>query len=162
MTSTTEEIEKWWATMNIMSQAELYFKKALELRDKSSALYAPVKAMLLDGLSTRIIDRPEQLPKIKPHDLIVLQDLSREWVEALGPKLHIPVSVFALHWANPLDHVNGKIRVPIGESPARHFILNYRQSLPFSIQGRENDTIINGARKGQLGHMAASESRICS
>ena len=93
---------------------------------------------LLDGLDIRIHEsyRPEQ------RNLIVLEDLSRERVEALGPQLGIPVSVFALHWADPTDHVNGGLRVPIGESPARHFILSYRQSLPFFIKNRQNNITI--------------------
>jgi len=70
-------------------------------------------------------------------------------VEALGPRLGIPVSIFASHWANPIDHVSGEVRIPIGTSPARHFILNYRQSLPFSITDRQKDHLVHGMRQGK-------------
>ena len=158
MISSPEEIEQWWNTRNTMSKAELDFKKAFEHENHS---HERVKAMILSGKSNFIeIETPEKLPKVLSDHLIVLQDLSREWVEALGPRLGIPVSVFALHWTDPIDHFNSEVRVPIGQSPTRHFILSYRQSLPFSIASRESDTV-KGERKGQLGDMAASESGFC-
>ncbi len=159
MTSSPEEVEKWWAKRNIMSKAETDFKTALKLWNQDPDSHQRVKAILLSGESkkTKPISTPEDLPKIERHHLIVLQDLSREWVEALGPRLGIPVSVFALHWANPIDHINGEVRVPIGESPTRHFILSYRQSLPFWID-RKTDIMVEGVKQGQIGDMTASES----
>ncbi|KAM7214440.1 putative magnesium and cobalt transport protein [Rhypophila decipiens] len=65
--------------------------------------------------------------------LIILEDLGKDWVEILGPVLKIPVYFFALHWAMPLKHLNGDIRLPVGQSPERHFILPYQQELPFRI-----------------------------
>ena len=104
---------------------------------------------LLGSLQYDIKDDIHARRRPWPRDLIILEDLSREWVEALGPHLGIPVSVFALHWADPTEHVNGGLRVPIGESPARHFILSYRQSLPFFIKNRQNNITVNGVDKGQ-------------
>lgn len=155
-----QRVENWWSTMNKMSQAEVDFQQMLDAGDHISTRG---RAMLLsrDSKNVQICKTPEELldnfsfdiegnalrELTQPYLLIVLEDLSRGWVEALGPSLNIPVSVFALHWANPIDHVGGAVRVPIGESPARHFILNYRQSLPFSIQ---KDITVDDMEIGQL------------
>lgn len=140
--------------MNKRSKAELYFKRSIKDKPKDAVSSTRVKAKLLRASSEKmfVLNTPQDLlhhpwfegidpsPGSEPSDLyIVLEDMSLEWVEILGPLLSIPVSVFALHWANPIDHVGSEIRVPIGESPARHFILNYRQSLPLSILERENN-----------------------
>ena len=136
----------------------MYFRRTLDAKKKLST--KPSRAILFEfSLSStrwRVFDKPEDLGReffigLGRRHLIVLEDISREWVECLGPRLGIPVSVFALHWANPIDHVNGEVRVPIGESPARHFILNYRQSLPFTILDRQTEIIVDNVKKGQLG-----------
>lgn len=152
--------------MNNLSKVELYFQSSIT--DRNLSMSMKVRAKLLRGLSQEIAicNTPEDLlhhpwfqeiihePEPRKSDLcIVLEDMSLEWVEILGPMLSIPVSVFALHWANPIDHVGGDVRVPIGESPARHFILNYRQSLPFSILEREHYITLSGrtgVKKGWL------------
>ena len=152
-------VQDWWGTLNRMSKAELYFEQTLDARNAISK--RKPRAMII-----RIEREPRVFKEFfKPGELledlegsdshragyqIILEDLSREWVEALGPRLGIPVYVFALHWADPTGHVNGGLRVPIGESPARHFILSYRQSLPFYIKNRQNKIIVNGVAKGQL------------
>lgn len=69
--------------------------------------------------------------------LIILEDLSRDWVEPLAIRIGVPVSVFALHRADPEDHFLGKARVPLGESPDRHFILAYQQPLPLKIYSKK-------------------------
>ena len=159
MAGNLDTVQNWWGPLNSISEAELYFKKTLDAHNGISTRRP--KAMiiseepptvkefhdpqnLLEGLDLHINGsyRPEQ------RNLIVPEDLSREWVEALGPQLGIPVYVFALHWADPTAHVTGGLRVPIGESPARHFILSYRQSLPFFIKNPQNNITINGVKKG--------------
>ena len=161
MAGSLDTVRNWWGTLNSMSKAELYFEKTLDAHNVISRRRPRAMLIseepptvrefhdpqeLLDGLHIRS-DVPYR-PELR--NLIVLEDLSREWVQALGPQLGIPVSVFALHWADPTDHVNGGLRVPIGESPARHFILSYRQSLPFFIKNRQNNITVNGVEKGQL------------
>lgn len=159
--SSSERVGNWWGTLNKMSKAEVYFRQTLDAKNHISTERGRAALLLRNQSTVRIYSRPEELPhSLRPHDLIVLEDLSREWVEALGPRLGIPVSVFALHWANPIDHVNGEVRVPIGESPTRHFILNYRQPLPFSILSRENEITVKGVKKGQLGEMACFRVKV--
>lgn len=145
-------IERWWGTINKRSKAEVDFKRSITDKNRIPSTRIQAKLFKASSPNIGICQTPKELlyhpwvesidpsPEAKQSDLcIVLEDMSLEWVEILGPLLSIPVSVFALHWANPIDHVGGDIRVPIGESPARHFILNYRQSLPFSILERSND-----------------------
>ena len=155
-------VQEWWGTMNLMSEAELYFERTVDARGDIST--GKPKAMMVkergrDTPITKEFLKSEELLddfELQGSDnhegryLIILEDLSREWVEALGPRLGIPVYVFALHWANPTGHVSWGLRVPIGESPARHFILSYRQSLPFFIKDRQNSITVNGVDKGQL------------
>ena len=144
------EVQRWWGTLNKMSRAEVYFRQTLYARKE----LVPGRAMIIRSGSPSQWSSPMDIPSdLGPRDLIVLEDLSRSSVEALGPRLGIPVSVFALHWANPIDHVNSEVRVPIGESPDRHFILNYRQSLPFSILDRNQDIAVKGLRAGQFWEM---------
>ena len=157
-------VQDWWGTLNRMSKAELYFEQTLDARNDISK--RKPRAMIIRDIGrgppvAMEFSKPgELLEDLEWHshrssshptlDMIILEDLSREWVEALGPRLGIPVYVFALHLADPSDHVNRGLRVPIGESPARHFILSYRQSLPFYIKNRQNKIIVNGVDRGQL------------
>lgn len=154
--------ENWWGTLNKMSRAEVYFQHSIKQRDprRGRAMLVKRSSRAVEICATpgsllrhhwlKITEDGLDMGQSGSSDLcIVLEDLSREWVEILGVLLSIPVSVFASHWANPIDHVAGDIRVPIGESPARHFILNYRQSLPFSILNRKHQVTINGVKKGR-------------
>ena len=160
------KLRDWWGTRNGMSEAEVHFRRALHARHDVLPIRQP-RAMIITRMVegrksvTEQFQEPEKflhrLGYVNDHykssgarHLIILEDLSLEWVEKLGPRLGIPVYVFALHWADPTDHVNGELRVPIGESPARHFILSYRQSLPFFIKNRQNNITVNGVDKGQL------------
>ena len=157
-------VQEWWDSLNRMSKAELYFEQTLDARNDISTRKPRAMIIRVTDWGPPIADEfhePEKLLDYlnfethgpgshRPGDLIILEDLSREWVEALGPRLGIPVYVFALHWADPTAHVNGELRVPIGESPARHFILSYQQSLPFCIKNRQNNITVNGVDKGQL------------
>ena len=156
-------VQEWWGTLNRMSEAEVHFQRELDARHDKLPARKP-RAMIIrergrDTPITKEYLKPEELrhdlelqgsDNLQARYLIILEDLSREWVEALGPRLGIPVYVFALHWANPTGHVSGGLRVPIGESPARHFILSYRQSLPFFVKDRQNSITVNGVDKGQL------------
>lgn len=167
------KVREWWGTLNSMSEAEVHFKRALDARHDVLPTRRP-RAMIItkmtegQNLVTEQFQEPEQLLRRLDHvndhyrsfgakHSIILEDLSREWVEKLGSRLDIPVYVFALHWADPTGHVNGELRVPIGESPARHFILSYRQSLPFFIKNRQNNITVNGGvNKGQLRRWTSS------
>ena len=165
-------VQDWWGTLNRMSKAELYFEQTLDARnDISKRKPRAIRHIGREPPSAKEFLKPEELLddlKLEMHKfdshrhgyLVNLEDLSREWVEALGPRLGIPVYVFALHWADPTDHVNGELRVPIGESPTRHFILSYRQSLPFFIKNRQNNITVNGVDKGQLRRWTFSRVKV--
>jgi hypothetical protein len=154
------EVRAW--KRNARSQLELAFIRSLEAQDQSHASKGRA-AMLVHSTEESFIRRYERpshlsadlngslLQKVRKQGriLIVLEDLSSSWVEFLGPQLGIPVSVFALHWSNPIDHVSGEVQVPLGESPGRHFILNYRQPLPIVINGRENVVQLHGEDRGE-------------
>jgi hypothetical protein len=156
-----DEVRAW--KRNARSQFELAFIRSLEAQDQSQAGKGRA-AMLVYSTEKSFItryERPSQLSadlnnsllqKVRKQGriLIVLEDLSSSWVEFLGPQLGIPVSVFALHWSNPIDHVSGEVQVPLGETPGRHFILNYRQPLPIVINGRENVVQLHGEDRGEF------------
>lgn len=59
--------------------------------------------------------------------LVILEDPSPSVARIFGPFFGIPASVFALHIESPLDHLQGDVRVPLGEDPSHHFVLNYQQ-----------------------------------
>ncbi|KAH8754646.1 hypothetical protein F5883DRAFT_185377 [Diaporthe sp. PMI_573] len=65
--------------------------------------------------------------------LLVLEDLGRDWVEAIGVAFRIPVYFFALHWADPVDHAWGIARMPLGHRTREHNILRYRETLPIIV-----------------------------
>jgi len=67
--------------------------------------------------------------------LLIVEGLNRDVVEMLNVELQVPNYVFELHRMHPNDHVLGVSRIPVGESPNNHFILNYRQPLPFRSKG---------------------------
>jgi hypothetical protein len=156
-----EEVRGW--KRNAKSQFELAFIRSLEAQDQTQASKGRAAVLvhstkepfsrryehpsrLSDDLKHRLFEKIQKKGRI----LIVLEDLSSSWVEFLGSQLGIPVSVFALHWSNPIDHVSGEVRVPIGESPGRHFILNYRQSLPIVIEDKENVIELDGEERGEF------------
>lgn len=70
--------------------------------------------------------------------LLILEDLGASWIEEIRGVLDIPAYVLALHWMHPDDHILGTAKVPLGQDPERHFILNYRQPLPFRVTRRES------------------------
>lgn len=62
--------------------------------------------------------------------LLILENISHRLAGELREDLHIPGYVFDLHLMHPYDHILGTSRIPLGEDPCNHFILNYRQPLP--------------------------------
>lgn len=99
-------------------------------------------------LGNQVRDRPiqkdvEAFEKciVDPHPdahrrLIVLEDLSRDWVLVLGSKLNIPPSFFALHYTRPEDLLLGNVRIPLGRSRHRHAIFSYPQPLLTRISNK--------------------------
>lgn len=65
--------------------------------------------------------------------LVVMEDLGADWVPCFAKWLQIPEHIFALHWAHPQDHLSGQVGVPLGTDPKQHFILQYKQPLPFKV-----------------------------
>lgn len=68
--------------------------------------------------------------------LWILEDLAAVGIECLHSITRIPLSVFALHWANPMDNILGKERVPLGVRFTENLMLNYVQTLPWRIQNK--------------------------
>lgn len=74
------------------------------------------------------------VPQFFDKQLIVLEDLGRDWVEIIGKVFHVPPRVFALHWASPSFHQRGKARVPLGQPAEEHFVLPYSEILPLELK----------------------------
>lgn len=74
------------------------------------------------------------VPQFFDKQLIVLEDLGRDWVETIGKAFHVPPRVFALHWASPTHYKLSRARVPLGQPAEEHFVLPYSEILPFKIQ----------------------------
>jgi len=68
--------------------------------------------------------------------LIIVEDIGRDWIEILAVAFEIPIHVFALHWANPLRHAQGTVRLPLGQDFSQHCILSYRETLPLRIESK--------------------------
>lgn len=139
-----KELDEWLKELDTADDTESQFK--VEIEHESTALQG--RAAILDYSSDNIIKQhgpfidPQKLEnKLKSYGdtksvrlLIILEDLAPAWVKMLGPYLGIPPSVFALHWANPVGHMLGDVRVPLGQNPSRGFILNYKQIHPVKIE----------------------------
>lgn len=76
-----------------------------------------------------------EVPRFFNKQLVVLEDLGKDWVETVGKAFHIPPSVFALHWASPSLYKSGRARVPLGQPAEEHFVLPYSEILPDGIKG---------------------------
>jgi len=74
------------------------------------------------------------VPQFFEKQLIVLEDLGRDWVETVGSAFHVPPRVFALQWASPSLYKRGSARVPLGQPAEEHFVLPYSELLPFEIK----------------------------
>jgi hypothetical protein len=107
------------------------------------------RAAIITGGGTLVLEHTpkglgEALKKIE-HDtkytedssLLILEDLGASWIEEISDVLDMPAYVLALHWMHPNDHILGNAKVPLGQDPEKHFILNYRQPLPFRVIRRD-------------------------
>lgn len=65
--------------------------------------------------------------------LVIIEDLGRDWIAKLGVEFHIPAHVFAFHWVSPSSYIRGRVRLPLGQASEDHFIMPYREVLPFTI-----------------------------
>lgn len=74
------------------------------------------------------------VPQFFDKQLVVLEDLGRDWVETIGKAFRIPPRVFVLHWASPSLYKRGRARVPLGQPAEEHFVLPYSEILPFGIK----------------------------
>lgn len=74
------------------------------------------------------------VPQFFDKQLIVLEDLGRDWVETIGKAFHVPPPVFALHWASPTRYKSSRARVPLGQPAEEHFVLPYSEILPLKIK----------------------------
>lgn len=79
-------------------------------------------------------DDKSTVPQFFDKQLIVLEDLGRDWVETIGKAFHVPPRVFALHWASPSFYQRSRARVPLGQPAEEHFVLPYSEILPCKIK----------------------------
>lgn len=77
------------------------------------------------------------VPQFFDKQLVVLEDLGRDWVKTVGKAFHVPARVFALHWASPNLYKRGRARLPLGQPAEEHFVLPYSEILPFAIKDRK-------------------------
>lgn len=78
------------------------------------------------------------VPQFFDKQLVVLEDLGRDWVKTIGKAFHVPARVFALHWASPSLYKRGRARLPLGQPAEEHFVLPYSEILPFAINNRKS------------------------
>lgn len=74
------------------------------------------------------------VPRFFKKQLIVLEDLGKDWVETIGKTFQVPVRVFALHWASPSLYKSGRARLPLGQPAEEHFVLPYSEILRYDIR----------------------------
>ena len=146
--SPTQHVNEWWTTVNGMDDMELRFKDSV-LRQgsgqRSRGRAAVIDVPFLRQGGYPIFSNPEDLAKHLEYvpyrrRLVILEDLSRDWIEVLGPALNIPANVFALHYAKPDEHILGNVRIPLGKARHQHFILTYKQPLPIKIHSKRKGT----------------------
>jgi hypothetical protein len=138
-------VEQWWSSA--ASSLEIGFKRKTRTQNEEESLRgrAAVLTFLNGHAKLTRWGSPEDLrrdilecqiihPVLEQHRLVILEDLGRNWIEVLGPILQIPVYFFALHQASPTDHFFGRVHTPIGQPTYRHFILSYKQPLPFRLK----------------------------
>lgn len=112
--------------------AVLDFSKVTTLGHVPNTEHAYSPKHLLDILSDREASHRGGIRR----RLIILEDLGRNWIQVLGSRLGMPLSVFERHWARPEHHSLGKVRIPLGQDNRYHFVLSYVQSHPIVITGR--------------------------
>jgi hypothetical protein len=77
--------------------------------------------------------RPGSPAQFFEHQLVILEDLGKEWVKKVAELFQVPLEVFAYHEVSPGDYATGRARLPLGERPEQHFFLPYRETLPWKI-----------------------------
>lgn len=75
--------------------------------------------------------------------LVVVEDIVRDWVEKLGQAFCIPPRVFANHWASPGLYISGEARLPLGQPPEDSFVLPYREVLPLNVIKKNSSMFTN-------------------
>lgn len=68
-------------------------------------------------------------PQFFEKQMILLEDLGRDWVVTIGQAFHIPPRVFADQWVSPTCYKGGEARLPLGEPPEEHFLVPYSEVL---------------------------------
>lgn len=108
--------DEW--TRNLNQHANLAAVIDYSAKDASFATNNPLEVFkLLDMESNKDTSKV----------LIILQDMSYDWVEMLGRKLSIPRSFFEAHFASPTKYDLCQIRPPLGQDPEYNFTLQYTQ-----------------------------------
>jgi hypothetical protein len=86
---------------------------------------------------TEFADFVKEMEQFKKEDssrrLVILEDLGYDWIVNISSTFKVPMNVFAEHWANPAHHINGRVRVPLGQDLHHHYILNYDQQHAITI-----------------------------
>jgi hypothetical protein len=71
------------------------------------------------------------------HQVVVIEDVFPEMVGMVGTLFDIPLSFFALHWANPGKYLTGFAHVPLGQNLERHFVAIYPGPLHIDLIRRK-------------------------
>src|SRR5438034_7968307 len=82
-------------------------------------------------LRTHLTQRPKHGPFRR---LWLVEDVSKNWIEALGSELRIPPSFFAAHWADP-SGADFNERCLFDSNPRRRFLLKFPQFHRISTDG---------------------------
>lgn len=90
--------------------------------------------------------------------LIVLENLGRDWVETVGKAFRVPPHVFAHHWASPSLCKRGRARLPLGQPAEDHFVLPYSEILPFEL--KDSMTLLFGYNSNTLYCFLCFESSV--
>jgi hypothetical protein len=102
-----------------------------EFRESERAVATQFKSS--SDLRKYLLDHTHQKPSCVIHRrLWVLEDLSRNYIEALGSELRIPPTFFAAHWADPIG-ADFNERDSFVSNPRRSFLLNWPQFYRVSI-----------------------------
>jgi hypothetical protein len=108
------------------------FRERSDGEDLQLEIPQPTRYLECDKGFKHQIDDIKQTPR---PTLIILEDLGVDWIETLVTELEVPLHFFAQHWAPPVFHNDRKVRVPLGQDPQYHFVLNYDQVHAVQIDG---------------------------
>jgi len=112
--------------------AIFHFPKRSDEKDLQFEMPEPTIYLECDKVFKDRIDNIKQTPR---PTLIILEDLGVNWIETFATELEVPLHFFAQHWAPPVFHNDRKVRVPLGQDPQYHFVLNYDQVHAVQIDG---------------------------